>query len=96
MNTILFRWVCNRKVWNKFVPSTLQGQQPPQQPGYTGQAQPGQQPPPQQYYNQQPQQQMQQPPVAPPGGANPYSRGPSYGQYPRPQGQYPQTYQQPQ
>ena len=73
--------------------SPLQGQQQPQ-PGYAGQPPPGQ-PQPQQYYNQQQQQQMQQPPAAP-GGANPYSRGPSYGQYPRPQGQYPQTYQQPQ
>ena len=38
-----------------------------------------------------------QPGAAPAPGAagNPYSRGPSYGQYPRPQGQYPQTgYQQ--
>ena len=40
------------------------------------------------YYNQ--------PGPPPAGGANPYSRGPSYGQYPRPQGQYPQSaaYQQ--
>lgn len=31
--------------------------------------------------------------VPPANTGNPYTRGPSYGQYPRPQGQYPQPYQ---
>ena len=34
---------------------------------------------------------MQQQYVAPGAQGNPYSRGPTYGQYPRPQGQYPFT-----
>ncbi|KAK2178762.1 hypothetical protein NP493_528g02020 [Ridgeia piscesae] len=57
----------------------------------------------QQQQQQPPQQQPQQYPgytapgapgqVPPPSAGNPYTRGPSYGQYPRPQGQYPQSYQ---
>jgi len=50
-----------------------------------------------QVYGQQPQQQQAPQPgaaayaAAPSAGANPYSRGQVYGQYPMPTGHYPQT-----